>query len=352
MTQGITYNNRVGEALDSVLAGIDHTRLVVIADENTAQLVVPRLGSTTLAQAPVITIAAGEENKNLDTLAQVWRQLGELGATRNSMVVNVGGGMVTDLGGFAAATFKRGMGFINCPTSLLAAVDASVGGKTGIDFNGLKNEVGVFAMPRHTIISSCFLDSLPKPEIKAGYAEMLKHAMLHSHELFTQLLHADFDAAFNTLEFLKLIEQSVAIKQHFVEQDPHDNGARHALNLGHTVAHAFESLALKRGKAIHHGYAVAWGLVAETYLSHKLFAFPSTDLYALATFVLSNYGAFHITCDDYDDLIAFMTHDKKSRNGEINCALLSICGQVHCDATISPDHMKEALDIYRDLMHI
>ena len=352
MTQGITYNNRVGEALDSVLAGIDHTRLVVIADENTAQLVVPRLSSTMLAQASVITIAAGEENKNLDTLAQVWRQLGELGATRNSMVVNVGGGMVTDLGGFAAATFKRGMRFINCPTSLLAAVDASVGGKTGIDFNGLKNEVGVFAMPRHTIISSCFLDTLPMPEIKAGYAEMLKHAMLDSHEHFTHLTSNDFSHPFDTDGFLDEIHASINIKQRFVDQDPLDNATRHALNLGHTVAHAFESLALKRGKPIQHGFAVAWGLVAETYLSHKLYKFPSADLYALAQFVLDNYGAFHITCDDYETLISFMTHDKKSREGEINCSLLSACGQTHCDVSISHDHMKEALDIYRDLMHI
>ena len=338
--------------LDKVLADIDYNKALMIADENTARLVVPRLESTSLAGAPVITILAGEDNKNLETLAQVWTQLSDIGATRKSIVVNVGGGMVTDLGGFAAATFKRGIRFINCPTSLLGAVDASVGGKTGIDFNGLKNEIGVFNMSLHTIVSSCFLDTLPLPEIKAGYAEMLKHALLHSHDLFTLLLKTDFSTPFNTDAFLKLIEQSVAIKLQYVESDPLEAGTRRALNLGHTVAHAFESLALKRGKPIQHGFAVAWGLVAETYLSHKLFHFPSQDLYALAQFVLDNYGAFHITCDDYDQLIAFMTHDKKSRDGEINCVLLSQCGAPQFDAAISADHMKEALDVYRDLMHI
>ena len=352
MAQGITYTNHVGKALDSVFASMNYNKVFIIADENTAQLVVPRIGSTALEGAPVITIPSGEHGKNLDTLSRVWSQLGELGATRNSIVVNVGGGTVTDLGGFAASTFKRGIRFINCPTSLLGAVDASVGGKTGIDFNGLKNEIGAFSLPIHTFISSCFLNTLPLQEIKAGYAEMLKHAMLDSHKHFTRLTSNDFDHSFDTDDFLDEIHASVDIKQRFVDLDPHDKATRHALNLGHTAAHAFESLALKRGKAIQHGYAVAWGLVAETYLSHKLFALPSADLYALARFVLDNYGAFHITCDDYDALISFMTRDKKSHNGEINCSLLSACGQVHCDEVISLDHMKEALDIYRDLMHI
>ncbi len=352
MTQGITYTNCVGEALDSTLSNIDHNKTFVVADENTARLVVTRLGSNALAEAPVITISAGEESKNLKTLAHVWTQLSDLGATRNSIIVNVGGGMVTDLGGFAAATFKRGIRFINCPTSLLAAVDASVGGKTGIDFNGLKNEIGAFTMPQQTIISSCFIDTLPQPEIKAGYAEMLKHALLHSHDRFTQLLKTDFNNPFNTHAFLKMIEQSVAIKLHYVDSDPLEAGTRRALNLGHTVAHAFESLALKRGKAIRHGYAVIWGLITETYLSHKLFGFPSADLYALAQFAIEHYGAFHITCDDYETLISFMTHDKKSQNGEINCVLLSQCGSPHYDAAITTDLMEAAFDVYRDLMHI
>ena len=334
------------------MADIDYNKAFIIADENTARLVVPRIKSTALAGAPIITIPAGEESKNLETLTHVWTQLSNLGATRKSIIVNVGGGMVTDLGGFAAATFKRGIRFINCPTSLLGAVDASVGGKTGIDFNGLKNEIGAFSMPLHTIVSSCFLDTLPMTEIKAGYAEMLKHALLHSHDLFCQLLKTDFSTSFNTDAFLKTMEQSVAIKLQYVDSDPFETGTRRALNLGHTVAHAFESLALKRGKPIQHGFAVAWGMVAETYLSHKLFGFPSQDLYALAQFVLDNYGAFHITCDDYEALIAFMTHDKKSRDGEINCVLLSQCGEPQYDAAISTDHMKEALDIYRDLLHI
>ena len=352
MAQGITYTNHVGEAIDAFLNDCDFNRLFIIADENTARLVLPRIGSTALEGAPVITIPAGEQGKNLDTLSQVWTRLSELGASRKSIVVNVGGGVVTDLGGFAASTFKRGIRFINCPTSLLAAVDASVGGKTGIDFNGLKNEIGAFSLPAHTFISSCFLSTLHLHEIKAGYAEMLKHAMLDSHEHFTRLTTNDFSHPFDTDAFLDEIHASVNIKQRFVDQDPLDNATRHALNLGHTVAHAFESLALKRGKPIQHGFAVAWGLVAETYLSHKLYKFPSADLYALAQFVFDNYGAFHITCDDYDTLISFMSHDKKSREGEINCSLLSACGRAHCDVAISHDHMKESLDIYRDLMHI
>lgn len=351
MPQNIVFTNQVASALDAILDRKPYSRLAVITDENTARLVLPHVRSRHLAKAHIITIGSGDSCKNLATLTSVWQQLEQCGATRQSVVVNLGGGVVSDLGGFAASTFKRGISFINVPTTLLSAVDAAVGGKTGINFCGLKNEIGCFCEASDVIISTAFFGTLPLHELKSGYAEMLKHGMLSSHDEFVKLLHYDFQNA-DAEQLLQLLKTSVQVKERIVREDPHEQGIRRALNLGHTVGHAFESMALHDGKPIAHGYAVAWGLVAETVLSHNILRFPSADLHRLADFVHANYGAFHITCDHYDQLLHTMRHDKKSQHGEINCTLLAACGEVRPGCDISDDDMRVALDIYRDLLHI
>ena len=351
MSQNLVFTNEVATALDHILDSKSYNRLAVIVDENTGRLVLPEVKSRHLGNAHVITIGAGDACKTLDTLTHVWEGLEQCGATRKSVVVNLGGGVVTDLGGFAAATFKRGIDFINIPTTLLSAVDAAVGGKTGINFRGLKNEIGCFKEASDVIISTCFLKTLSVEELKSGYAEMLKHGMLSNHDEFKKLLNYDFKNA-DAEQLLDLLKTSVLVKEGIVREDPHEKGIRRALNLGHTVGHAFESKALHDGKPIAHGYAVAWGLVAEMVLSHNILKFPSDDLHHLAKFVYENYGAYHITCDDYDELLLLMHHDKKSQSGEINCTLLAACGDVRPGHVISDDDMRIALDIYRDLMHI
>ena len=349
MISNLIYSNDVDATLNAIVGGGNYNLVVVLVDENTRQLVLPRL--PILNNTQIIEIQSGDENKNLTTLKSVWQQLENLGATRQSLLVNLGGGVVTDLGGMAAATFKRGIHFVNVPTTLLAAVDAAVGGKTGINFMGLKNEIGVFACAEDVIVSTCFFDTLPPEELKSGFAEMLKHGMLSTHEEFLQLLETDFDNIdFENL--LKILQSSIQVKQRIVEEDPTEKGLRKTLNLGHTVGHAFEMKTLDDSKPVSHGYAVAWGLVVETVLSHIIKGFPSADLYSLANFVRTNYGSFKITCDDYDYLIGIMRHDKKSYNGEINCTLLKACGEPLIDNTISDDDIKAALDIYRDLMGI
>lgn len=347
MTLHIT--NEVNATLNSYIEGGNYNAVMVLVDENTRQLVLPLLPC--LNNAHIIEIAPGDNNKTLDTLVLVWREMEDCGATRKSLLVNLGGGTVTDLGGFAAATFKRGINFINVPTTLLGAVDAAVGGKTGINFNGLKNEIGAFAHATAVIVSTCFFPTLPEQEFKSGFAEMLKHAMLNSHESFEQLLNIDFKNI-DYDHLLKLLQESLQVKQRIVEQDPAEQGIRKALNLGHTVGHAFESKALADCKPVPHGYAVAWGLVVESVLSHIMLQFPRNDLYSFARFVKENYGAFHITCDHYDQILDFMRHDKKSLNGEINCTLLKECGNPTINNTINEDDLKAALDIYRDLMGI
>lgn len=345
MGQNLIFTNDVQAAIERLTASTDHNLTVWIADVNTAHL---------LPTPPqhLITIPDGDENKTLATVTRVWDEMERMGATRHSLVVNLGGGMVTDLGGFAAATFKRGVRFINVSTTLLSAVDAAVGGKTGINYHELKNEIGAFAPASDVIVSTRFFDTLPIEEMKSGFAEVIKHAMLSDRDEFLRLLDHDFNAPINHDDLLERLRRSVQVKVDIVARDPNEQGERKALNLGHTIGHAFESLAMKRGKPVPHGYAVAWGLVTEAVLSHIKLKFPSEDVHLLGGFVRDNYREFPFTCDDYDELLELMRHDKKSRDGEITCTLLTTIGDYRIDQTVTPDDVTAALDILRDLLGI
>ena len=345
MDQNLIFTNDVDAAIERLAASDVHNMTVWIADVNTARLVSP-------APLRLITIPDGDNSKTLDTVTRVWDEMERMGVTRRSLVINLGGGMVTDLGGFAAATFKRGVRCINVPTTLLGAVDAAVGGKTGFNYNSLKNEIGAFAPASDVIISTRYFDTLPLQEMKSGYAEVLKHAMLSDRSEFLHLLDHDFNAPINHDDLLERLRRSVQVKADIVARDPDEKGERKALNLGHTVAHAFESLAMKRDKPVPHGYAVAWGLVTEAVLSHLKLQFPSEDVHRLGNFVRDNYRDFPFTCDDYDELLELMRHDKKSRDGEITCTLLAAIGDYRINQTVSPDDVTAALDILRDQLGV
>ncbi|MBR6283721.1 MAG: 3-dehydroquinate synthase [Muribaculaceae bacterium] len=346
----IEFTNAVDRALRKAVEQGGYAQVIVLTDHNTGRIVLPQVAGE-LPPFTHITIPAGEGHKTLDTVVQVWRELQQAGATRHAVMVNLGGGMVTDLGGFAAATYKRGIPFMNVPTTLLAAVDAAVGGKTGVDFGGLKNQVGVFAQAAATIISTRFFSTLPSEELLSGYAEMVKHALLGDAAALAHQLQGD-PTRVDSYTLLDALRASVMVKHRIVEQDPLEQGPRKALNLGHTVGHALESLMLGRGTPVPHGIAVAWGLVAELVLSHMAWHFPSTTLHQVAHFVHDYYPSPTITCDHYDQLLALMRHDKKSRAGEINCTLLEAVGRPKLDCTIAPDDMRTALDIFRDLMGV
>lgn len=352
--QNLIFTNHVAETIDRLVADITPAKVFVLVDVNTASLVLPRLRamSTAIAAAHVVTVKAGDMNKNLETLSSIWKQLGDAGGTRSSLLINIGGGVVTDMGAFAAATFKRGIKCVNLPTTLLGAVDASVGGKTGINFNGYKNEVGAFSEADAVIISTTFFNTLPQQELLSGYAEMLKHGLISDKAVYGSLLAYRVSQE-DSERLLKLLEESVRVKSGIVALDPTECGLRRALNLGHTVGHAFESLAMERKSPIPHGYAVAWGLVVELVLSHLQLDFPVDELQRFAAYVYDNYGAFDILCKDYDELLRFMRHDKKNVTpGEINFTLLKDVGKVEIDRTADSGQITAALDIYRDLMHL
>ena len=322
--QNLIFTNDVEAAVERLTGVGDHNLIVWIADTNTAQLLP--------APSHLITIPDGDDHKTLETVTRVWDEMERMGVTRHSLIINLGGGMVTDLGGFAAATFKRGVRFINVPTTLLGAVDAAVGGKTGFNYHGLKNEVGAFAPASDVIISTRFFDTLPLDEMRSGFAEVIKHAMLSDRGEFLGLLDHDFNAPINHDDLLERLRHSVQVKVDIVARDPNEQGERQALNLGHTVGHAFESLAMKRGKPVPHGYAVAWGLVTEAVLSHLLLKFPSEDVHRLGNFVRDNYRDFPFTCDDYD--------------------LLADIGEYRTGMTVSHDDVTAALDILRDQLGV
>lgn len=343
-----SLENSLAEAIEKC----PHDRLFILTDEHTHRLCLPQLQNIPAIQdATEIIIGAEDVHKNLETLASVWQALSEQGATRHSLLINLGGGMVTDLGGFAAATFKRGIAYINIPTTLLSMVDASVGGKTGINFNGLKNEIGVFAPASSVLLETEFLRSLDAHNFFSGYAEMLKHGLISTPEHFAELL--SFDTEQIDYAALKaMVGRSVQVKENIVEQDPKEHGIRKALNLGHTIGHAFESLALAENRPVLHGYAVAWGIVCELYLSHIKTGFPKEKMRQTIQFIKENYGAFAFNCKQYDRLYELMLHDKKNTAGIINFTLLKEVGDMCLNQTADKETIFEVLDFYRECMGI
>lgn len=328
-----------------------YDRVFLLTDELVAkccQPVLPLCGVQQSAFSSQLVLPAGEEQKNIQTVQKIWDWLFEQQATRSSLLINLGGGVICDMGGFAASTYMRGIAYLNIPTTLLAMVDAGTGGKTGVDFGTplVKNGIGVFAEPVETIICPELLSSLPAEHLLSGYAEMIKHAILQSPEALAELLEYDLRKV-ATPAFGDVIRRSVAFKQSVVEQDPHDQGLRQILNFGHTVGHAIEALLLAKSQksAKPHGWCVMYGMVAEAYLSHMICGLPTETVSTLSRFMLENYGAAPITCNDYEALMQLMLHDKKNKEqGTIVCTLLQSVGQPVTGQTVTPQQLREALE--------
>ena len=346
--QKVIISHQLEQVLEEAIAACKTDKVFVLTDETTRELCLPVVGPFKCMEGVNnITIPAGDSNKTLESLSHVWSELQRMGATRHSLMINLGGGMVTDLGGFAASTFKRGIAYINIPTTLLSMVDASVGGKTGINFGGLKNEIGVFNNARCVILDTTFLKTLDKENILSGYAEMLKHGLISTESHWAELLNFDLSAPLSDL-----LAESVAVKERIVKEDPTEHGIRKALNLGHTIGHAFESLCLS-GKnpqipPVLHGYAVAYGLVCELYLSVVKTGFPVDKMRQTVQFIHEHYNRLPITCDDYPTLLELMTHDKKNMGTNINFTLLGGIGDIRINQTATKAEIEEALDFYRE----
>ena len=353
MKQRVIITHNLATDLALSISECEHDRIFILTDDTTRNNCWPVMQDFIgLRDATVITISPGDIHKNVDSLVYVWCSLERGHATRHSLLINLGGGMVTDLGGFAASTFKRGIDFINIPTTLLAMVDASVGGKTGINLDSLKNEVGVFNDAKFVLLDTEFLHTLDDKNLRSGYAEMLKHGLISNVKNWAELLNFDLGKP-DFKHLATMLDKSVRVKERIVEEDPKENGIRKALNFGHTFGHAFESFSLRQyqdngTEPILHGYAVAYGMICELYMSALKAGFPTDKMRQTVQYIRENYGQMAITCDDYPALIDIMRHDKKTTAGVINFTLLSGIGNIHINQTATEDEIKECLDFYRE----
>ncbi len=326
-----------------------YSKIFILVDENTLKHCYPQLVANVpaFADAEIIEIESGEENKNIEVCVQIWSTLSEYSADRQSLFVNIGGGVIGDMGGFIASTFKRGIGFINIPTTLLSQVDASVGGKLGIDLNHLKNEIGVFNNPLAVFVDPAFLNTLEERQVVSGFAEMIKHALISDADYWKQIKKVDFS---NLENLTKLIDTSIKIKNKVVLADPFEKNMRKTLNFGHTIGHAIETHFLEQENQapLLHGEAIAVGMICEAYLSNKVSGLSGKELKEITTFILSVYKPVKIKENNYSRFLELMQHDKKNEKGKINFSLLSAIGKCKINAGATADLIKESLNYYSE----
>lgn len=337
----ILFTRDAGLELQRQLERLAPAGYFLLSDTYVRAYCLSHLGHDLVPPGRSITLSPGEKYKTLPNVGFVWERLSADGAKRNSLLVNLGGGVVTDLGGFAASCFKRGIRCINIPTTLLAQVDASVGGKTGIDFNGLKNEIGTFATPECVIIDNGFLATLPPRQLLSGFAEMIKHALLADEQHLADIMRVDLSQAASP-EFLPLIQRSVAVKAAIVDADPLEQGERKALNLGHTIGHAIEGAAISKGLDLTHGEAVAYGIIAELWLSVRLLGFDRACYEAVRAFILEKYPPYS-PVETPAALYEWMLHDKKNEREGVNFTLLREPGRFETDCYCDREDILQAL---------
>ena len=321
--------------------------IVVLTDSNTAQHCRPLLETLLAPFNPVyLEVPAGEKHKTIETSQRIWEQLFEAGAGRNWCVLNLGGGVIGDMGGFCAGTYKRGIDFIQIPTTLLAQVDASVGGKLGIDFYGVKNSVGLFRNPRAVWADARFFATLSQRELRSGFAEIIKHALIADATQWQELQSL---TKLDQIDWANWVARSVAIKQQIVAADPHEKGLRKALNFGHTIGHAVESYFLETTSPLLHGEAIAIGMICEAWLSAKILHLSEAELTAITQYFLTLYGHQSLPLQETEQLLSTMRQDKKNEDTRINFSLIPAAGQVQVNQTAPEDLIVESLAFYNGL---
>ncbi len=323
----IYFNQEAYEMLNSWISNYNYSKLFILVDETTNEFCLPKLLPLLEVDIPIeiIEIEAGEEMKNISTCVEIWSILADLGADRKSAILNLGGGVITDLGGFVASTFKRGIDFINIPTTLLGMVDAAIGGKNGVDLGTLKNQIGVINAPKLVVIDTDYLETLPQNQMKSGLAEMLKHGLIYDKKYWNQFKDLQ-DLNFDDLD--QLIHRSVEIKNEIVCQDPTENGIRKALNFGHTLGHAIESHFLETEKPLLHGEAIAIGMILESYISKEKKLITEEEYIEIKSTLLAIFEKQFFTQNDIDSIVNLLIHDKKNEYGKVQFALIENIGTI------------------------
>ncbi|MBD1425310.1 3-dehydroquinate synthase [Sphingobacterium arenae] len=335
------------ESLATFITSRSYSQILVLVDRNTNDHCLPILQSalSEITDYDIIEIDPGEENKNIDFCIGVWKTMLDFGADRKALMINLGGGVVTDMGGFAASTFKRGIDFIQIPTTLLSQVDASVGGKTGIDLDHIKNIVGTFTQPQAVFISGKFLETLDDRQMRSGFAEVIKHGLIYDKDLFFSV--KDIELSSNNLD--SIIFRSVEIKNEVITQDPTENGLRKILNFGHTIGHAVEAYSLIHdANPLLHGEAIALGMICEAYIAHKINGLSGEDLAQIETAFDNRFEPYSFTEEIYSELIALMQNDKKNDGKRLGFALLSEIGKCDYDRYVKEELIIESLNFYKN----
>lgn len=343
----VFFNEEGYKSLNLFISQKNYSNIFIILDTNSNENCLQKFISLleTEKTIEIIEIEPGEAEKNITTCVEIWSILTELGADRKSLVINIGGGVITDIGGFIASTFKRGIDFINVPTTLLGMVDASIGGKNGIDLGNLKNQIGVINVPKMVVIDTDFLSTLPQNEMRSGLAEMLKHGLIFDKNYwneFKNLSEKDF------ADFDRLIHRSVEIKNEIVKQDPTENGIRKALNFGHTLGHAIESYFLENEnkKTLLHGEAIAVGMILESFISNKLNLITKEELAEIKYIISDLFEKINIEANDVKPIMELLIHDKKNEYGKIQFALLKNIGNFSVNQTVENSLIEEAFNDY------
>ena len=333
----------ISESLATFFAQNDYSHIAILVDEFTNKYCLPIIQDLLPSNFTKILIKSGEHHKNLTTCEQVWDRMTKANMDRHSLLVNLGGGVIGDLGGFCASTYKRGIDFIQIPTTLLAQVDASVGGKLGIDFHGLKNHIGVFQLPKAVLIDPKFIDTLSIQQKKSGFAEIIKHCLIRDEKEWSAIRQQSFEE----LDLSKLIAHSVAIKEAVVLEDPKEAGLRKILNFGHTLGHAIETYLLDKGKRkILHGEAIAIGMIVEAFISHQRDLISLQELEEIESYLFENYGRVKLHTEEISKIIALTAQDKKNKGKEIRFSLLTGIGDCGYDIPVSASEMKKAIQYY------
>jgi 3-dehydroquinate synthase len=341
MTQNIIIGKDALQQLAQKLEAMRPSQILVLSDEHTSEACYPRLAPY-LPQHAHHRIPAGEQLKNLDTCTFLWQLLTSRRFDRHGLVINLGGGVLGDMGGFVAATYKRGIRFIQVPTTLLAMVDASVGGKLGIDFNDYKNHIGLFANPETVIIWPQFLETLPEKELRSGYAEVIKHCLIADAAAWQGHLR---QPDWRDHDWEEVIPHSVEIKADIVARDMREAGERMALNFGHTIGHAIETFCLTKGTPLMHGEAIALGIVAESWLSMKAGLIGEQDFLEIKSFIKRVYPEIKGLEGEEGALWEIALQDKKNKDGIIRCTLIEGPGNFRVKQSISYDDFHESLGL-------
>lgn len=345
------YNIYIGDiwaTWNAFLKARNYSKVVVLVDENIKEHCLPIWeAKTNIEEYLLVKIEAGEQNKTIETCQKIWALMVEGEVNRSALMVNLGGGVIGDMGGFCASTFKRGIDFVQFPSTLLSQVDASIGGKLGIDFNQVKNSIGVFRNPQAVFVEPTFLKSLDPREIRSGFAEIIKHSLIADAEHWA---HLNQLKTLNSVDWPTYLAPSLEIKKAVVTEDPFEKGLRKALNFGHTIGHAIESVFLETASPLLHGEAIAIGMICEAYLSHKIAGLNQSELQQIETFILNIYDSVELDKADYEQFLSLMKKDKKNERDEINFSLLPTIGAVKINQTASKSMIRESLDYYNSLV--